>query len=442
MRIPLQLHHRTLRRSLLIVIASALTACGQPAAAPPPAAAPTALAAPRPTTPPRPTASPMPTTAPTSAPPSPTAEAITAARRQAIALSAEGWRRERLFADLDGAVAHYTAAIEADPTYAEAWLHRAIVVTRLTPPQDAGPDLAQGMRLRPPAYLADYYRARLTDDYADKLTFYGRALAAKPDFAQGWLSRGIAHYVHDDYAEAAHDFTEALRLDPSLAEAWYYRGGLADIDARPADAQAAYDQALTLVSAYPLALTARGRLRMYQLADTDGGLADLAASAALTPDRGEAWCRLGQAYLYSGDAAQAVVSFTTSIDVDSAYICAYFHRARALLALDRPQEALIDSTYYVSRLQSADGWLLRSLIYERLGDLDGALSDAGVTIANYPDVPQGYERRGDVLLALGRDAEALEDYTAAIERYRRAGLEEQAAALIARVKQLGLTLSA
>jgi tetratricopeptide (TPR) repeat protein len=450
MRAPLQLHHTTLRRSLLIVLVSALAACGQPTAAPPPVAAPTTTAAPRPTTPPRPTASPVPTTAPTSAPtsapPRPTAEALTAERRQAMELSAEGLRRERFFADLEGATARYSAAIAADPTYAEAWLQRAIVATRFKPARDETADLARGMALQPPAHVADYYRGRLAVTYADKLTFFNRSIAAVPSYATAWLMRGITHYLFNSYAEAERDLTQALQRDPTLAEAWHFRAGIYAAYGRSEDALAAYDQTLALEPTYPMAQAGRGRLRATALGDPKGGVADLEAAVKRVPMHASIWCDLGQARWQGGDADGALADFARAITVDPSYGCTYYQRAIVLLAIGQPDAALADANRAMASGATSDILLLRSQIYAELGDRDAALRDVEMVIAQQlqqrQPLPQSYEQRGNVRLALGLDAKALEDFKTAIAFYKRYGKEEQAAALMARLEELGLSLSA
>ncbi len=66
--------------------------------------------------------------------------------------------------------------------------------------------------------------AREGDRLDDAIAAYKKALAIKPDWAEGWWYLATIHYDRDNYAEAAKGFREAARLQPKAGAAWAMLG--------------------------------------------------------------------------------------------------------------------------------------------------------------------------------------------------------------------------
>jgi tetratricopeptide (TPR) repeat protein len=357
-------------------------------------------------------------------------------RQQAIALVARGWHDERIAFNYQSALELYSAAITLDPTYAEAWLHRAVLNDRMKQPQASTDDLNTGLALNPPAHIADHFAARLATTYKDKLRLYNRAVEAAPEYLPALLGRGMTHTLYGRYGAAERDLNEVIERDPTLAEAWHFR---AQVYAEQGDFEAAreqYDQALALEPDFVLALGARGMLRARWLGEPAEGVADLEQVTRLVPGRAELWCDLGQARVYNDDAEGALANFATAIALDPAYACTYYQRARVYLALGQLDAALADVNTYLTYASSLEAYVLRSMILEQQGDLEAALLDAETAVANQPHNPTGYEQRGNVYVALGDSAAALQDYQQAVALYEQYGLFAQAAQLTERIDAL------
>lgn len=66
--------------------------------------------------------------------------------------------------------------------------------------------------------------AREGDRLEEAIDKYGRALALRPQWAEGWWYLATIHYDRDNYAEAARGFKEAARLQPKAGAAWAMLG--------------------------------------------------------------------------------------------------------------------------------------------------------------------------------------------------------------------------
>jgi tetratricopeptide (TPR) repeat protein len=66
--------------------------------------------------------------------------------------------------------------------------------------------------------------AREGDRLEEALDKYVRALALRPQWAEGWWYLATIHYDRDNYAEAARGFKEAARLQPKAGAAWAMLG--------------------------------------------------------------------------------------------------------------------------------------------------------------------------------------------------------------------------
>jgi tetratricopeptide (TPR) repeat protein len=95
-------------------------------------------------------------------------------------------------------------------------------------------------------------------DADEAIAGYDQAIAANPDDAAAYHSRGLAYYGTGDYDRAIADYTETIRLVPDFAAAYVSRGN-AYCDQKDYDrAMADYDQAITLAPDDAVAHNNRG----------------------------------------------------------------------------------------------------------------------------------------------------------------------------------------
>ncbi len=192
-------------------------------------------------------------------------------------------------ADLEQAIALYSAVVEAQPTWTNARYNRGV------------------------AYLARYYLASADHSDLDRaIADFDAALARRADFADAYLNRGIVYYERKgdgDLAAALADLDRAVELAPDSPRAYYNRA-LARQRAGRADWPADLEAALALQPDYAAAFNAYcwGHALSAQPADAlpycDRAL-ELGDPGSVYDGRGIALARTGQ----TADAVAAFESY-------------------------------------------------------------------------------------------------------------------------------------
>jgi tetratricopeptide (TPR) repeat protein len=160
---------------------------------------------------------------------------------------------ELLNLDFENSVAHYTKALELDPTYVEAYNGRgqayfqlkkfpeafsdfdnAIKAGIITPklflnrgkchvilgrPEQAIPDLSQSLRLEPRNPETYYFRAVAASklgDLPNAMQDYSNAISLNPQYVEALVNRGLMYFNEQKYEEAIADYTAALAVRPDV----------------------------------------------------------------------------------------------------------------------------------------------------------------------------------------------------------------------------------
>jgi tetratricopeptide (TPR) repeat protein len=129
--------------------------------------------------------------------------------------------------DFQGALHHFTEAIELNPIYAEAFLYRGLAFNEVNGFDSAIKDLTICIELDPKfSDQAHFFRGIAKvglGNYNGAIQDYTTAIQLNPDFI-AYFRRGQANMFLEEYARALQDFEIALRLNPSLTEGYLYRG--------------------------------------------------------------------------------------------------------------------------------------------------------------------------------------------------------------------------
>jgi TolA-binding protein len=99
-------------------------------------------------------------------------------------------------------------------------------------------------------------------------SYWDKAIAANPKFAEAYNNRGLAFYNLNLYQEALQDFSQSIRMKPDYAEAFNNRGNVYYELDQYEKAQADFDQSLKLKPKYPKAQMNRG-LAFFQMQKMD-----------------------------------------------------------------------------------------------------------------------------------------------------------------------------
>ncbi|MBI3881086.1 MAG: TonB-dependent receptor [Verrucomicrobia bacterium] len=208
---------------------------------------------------------------------------------------------ERLLGDLPAAF---------PPTRA---LRRMIAAAQLRPPRDTTPPVSAS------EWLAESYwlQSQTNSPRAllDALAAARAATTRAPDFGFAWVRVAELEFSFGRTAEAEAALARAQTLSPRHAQARALRGFLLSARGRFGEAEAMFDEEITLDGALGNAWLGRGlcRLRQGRLA---AGRADLQTAVALEPNRSLLRSYLGKAFSAVGDNrhARAELDLAASLD--------------------------------------------------------------------------------------------------------------------------------
>ena len=202
--------------------------------------------------------------------------------------------------DRRGALPQLSAAIELDPTLAEAYLERGRIHQRFDRPELARADFARALELRPGypdaiAAQAESGRrpsaspapARTPADGAATAADAARQLASTRKAEAPLLQRVLLEkQMKGDFAGAHAGYTEAIRQRPAEASGYLRRGTMALMLELYGDAIADFDRVVELqplAATVSLALTLRGVARQAQ-GEWEAAVADFDRSHATVAD--------------------------------------------------------------------------------------------------------------------------------------------------------------
>jgi tetratricopeptide (TPR) repeat protein len=225
--------------------------------------------------------------------------------------------------------------------------------------------------------------ARAHGSFHDRLAAANAKIEAHPDQARLYVARAALYRDHRDYPEAMVDLDRAAALDPELADVDLMRGRVHLDLAQPAEADAALSRLLAKSPDDAAAFEARGRAR----------------------------ATLGRNLEAARDYDRAIALRETPEPEP------YLLRARALAAAgdEHLPEAIAGLDAGLARLGPAVALEQMALQLElRMGDTDAALRRLDRSAARSPRKDTWLARRGQILEAAGRNAEARQSYEQAL----------------------------
>jgi tetratricopeptide (TPR) repeat protein len=318
-------------------------------------------------------------------------------------------------ADLSAAIEAYTGAITLRADSMAAHLKRGLAYRQRGEPEAALRDLRRASELDPSAPRVFEWQgdvnaglgrhARAAESYAQSLVLDDRQAEVQYKLA-------VARYREGRAGAALDPLRRAIALSPGLAEAHYLLG----VSLRDAGR---LDEALSALGAAarlsPGLLEVReARVDVLQARGDSAGAADeLAALAALEPERPERTIAVGTAYARAGRHDAAVLSlgraaerFPRSSAVFGALGAVWLRAAEGgdLVALDKAQAALARAASLDD--PSAETLMLLGRARSLSGDLDGAERELRRAVERLPAPPEAFARLADVLERRRRWAEA------------------------------------
>ncbi|MFQ5349013.1 MAG: tetratricopeptide repeat protein, partial [Thermoanaerobaculia bacterium] len=284
-----------------------------------------------------------------------------------------------LAGDLEGAVAEYRKAVQADPESAEAHAALGSVLLDLGgADEEAWYHLQRALQLAPEHAVIQAAVGRrfvLNGSLRESLPYFERALALEPDHGDTHLWLGLAQAGLGSHRDAERHLSEALRVDPQNPEAFFHRGA-----------------------------------SRAELGRADQAMADFQQVAAIQPWRAEAHLRLADLLQRTGDTTAALRAIHTALDLDlSAELRAWALDKRGLILARQGEPAAARASFEEALRSQPDFSQARfnlAVTLTRQGHHNEAADQFGRVVRLQPANSEARVGMSLALIAAGRYQEA------------------------------------
>lgn len=258
------------------------------------------------------------------------------------------------------------------------------------------------------------------------LETFERAVAVRPDDPKLIYYRGVTNWWLVRDREARADLTEATDLfagasaqNPNDAELPYLRGRAFFLLDAYEQAIAHFTRAIELRPDFGDAYHQRARAR-YRVGDLGSCIADNIIAERYLPDDPLIFYRRALAYFDQGDNDRALADYRKALELDDQSGFATDAYRMVALILKRQgqfEDAAQAISTAIDRLPNEIGLRReRAEIYLELDQIDAAEADIDAAAQVDPNRPEIFYLRGRVAAAQGEHVQAVEAYSAAIER--------------------------
>jgi tetratricopeptide (TPR) repeat protein len=325
---------------------------------------------------------------------------------------AEQFRRVAV-ADLEKGVSHY-------PELAEAQLLLARLQALPGGDRDKGVKAAtEAIRFFPhdkkQRAKALVVRARLTLDPKKRLADYDKAIELDPAYADAWLERAMVHLGQGDHEKAAEQFEKLLEQDATNIEALFGAAeALAQLE-KHEEALKYVDRVIEVEPDAAAGYTARAQVHLL-MDNKEKALADLDEALRRDSDSIETLLLRAQVRESSDDFNGALVDVERVLQLQPNYPRAILFRSVISARQGKLSAAIADIQLLLRNDPKNTGLRLQLASYYYEGKrLKRAISEYATVLAQEPSNWEALRARGDALLSIGKQAEAIKDYEAALK---------------------------
>lgn len=276
-------------------------------------------------------------------------------------------------------------------------------------------DLEKARQMEPHNVAVLLLRAAIQPDPEKKLADLDEAVKLAPENAAVWRARAalLAELKRSD--DALKDCEKALALDPTHEPTWYLKALLLADAQRKAEARATLDKALELLPQSAALLLARARL-LIELDDHEGALKDLDRAHAVEADSAEVLLLRAVVHQQLDHADQALADIRRALKL--APESAAVRRVHGLILAQAGQmtEALAEMEK-AHQLDPDDTptMLQLAMLYMAKDNYARAIEMFTAVLQKEPENADALHGRGDALLNMGKQAEAIADYEKALK---------------------------
>jgi tetratricopeptide (TPR) repeat protein len=236
----------------------------------------------------------------------------------------------RAAGDVEAALADLDHVLARDPDVVAAWINRAAVLEQAGRLGEALQSLLEGARLAPDMVQAHKNLAAFHQrqgQLREALASYDRVLELEPDFAPSWLGRATVLFGLGEVAAAERDVNHSLALDDASPQAHQLRGNIHDTRGDQAAALAAYQRQVVLDPTDPAGLTNVGAT-LRALGRAQEAIAPLREALRLDPGLTLAAINLALSHEALGDRPRGIEILGQALALDPAASGALQERGR------------------------------------------------------------------------------------------------------------------
>lgn len=258
-------------------------------------------------------------------------------------------------------------------------------------------------------------RSAFRDKPEDRIKDLDEAATLDPSDPQPLRLRAATKLGMNKPEEAVKDFDAALKLEPDHAATHEARGLALAAQKKWDEAKESLTKAADLVPRSPAAVLQRGRVNMLA-GNVKAALADAEEALKITPDMPEALLLRSQARQMTGDKKGALADVDLLLQRFPNAPMALRARIAFLVDDQRTAEALRDLEK-LAKLEPNDPnvALQTAVLQQAEKDHDGAIATIDKLLKTDAANWRALRLRGDAYLSLGKQAEAIKDYEAALK---------------------------
>jgi len=331
---------------------------------------------------------------------------------------------------LDGAVTHFTRALELRPNYAKAHSNLGLTLAKQGKPDQAIMHFNRALKIKP-NYTKAHYNLGLVLAKQKKLDqaikCFNKALELKPDYSRAHHYLGVALASQEKLDQAVVHFSRSVQLESNYAETHYNLGLVLAKQGKLDQAITHFNKALELKPDHPkahhylgVALANRGKI--------DQAVVHFSRAVQLDPDYAEAHCKLGLALGRQDRTNQAIAHLTEAIGIEPDYTEAHYNLGVALARAGKTSDAVRHYRHALrldgDRLAALNNlaWILATNENPELRDGPEAvrLAERACELTDYKD-PGTLDTLGVAYAEAGRFAEAVTTAEEAVRLAASAG---------------------
>jgi len=270
----------------------------------------------------------------------------------------------------DRALPDLDTAIKFNPKWKFAYANRGVIRLKRNNIDDAFTDFSRALEIDPRFAMALNNRAYifiLRAEWAAAKIDLDLAISVKSRTVEAYRNRGMVYEHLGDFDAARRDYEEVLRLAPNSTESFFALGVIAEKEGNVEVAINHFSRFIKESENPRDGLLYRGSIYLASARFMEAE-ADFQRAVSLNPKDSEALSNLATTFMESGNLPQALVLYNKAIEESA---------TRATLFLNR------------------------SIVRERLGDVDGTLSDLATAARLAPDSAQIHSQRTIFLAARG-----------------------------------------